>query len=188
MELGGASVAELDRIDFREWLSAHGADRDAVYASSIVHSLYDTTMQYREGDSRRPSFGAGTAAQVSIRLFGSYKDAFAYESAAGLGEVVITPIYRVLKNRQVHFEFFHKLKRLELNGDRSAIAAIHFDRQVKLCKGRKTYDPTLPPSPNSAISSAGPMSLCGGRSKTVPHSNKKASISNPTGARKAYAT
>ena len=145
MELGGASVAELDRIDFREWLSAHGADRDAVYASSIVHSLYDTTMQYREGDSRRPSFGAGTAAQVSIRLFGSYKDAFAYESAAGLGEVVITPIYRVLKNRQVHFEFFHKLKRLELNGDRSAIAAIHFDRQVKLCKGRKTYDPTLPP-------------------------------------------
>jgi uncharacterized protein with NAD-binding domain and iron-sulfur cluster len=149
MEIGGASVADLDRIDFREWLSQSGADRDSVYGSSIVHALYDTAMQYREGDSRRPSFGAGTGAQVSIRLFGSYKDAFAYESAAGLGEVVITPIYRVLKNRDVRFEFFHKLKRIELNREGNAIAAVYFDRQVNLCERRKTYDPTLAPEPKN---------------------------------------
>ena len=145
MELGGASVSDLDREDFRDWLSSNGADRDAVYASSIVRSIYDTTMQYCEGDFRRPNFAAGTAAQVSIRLFGSYKDAFAYESCAGLGETVIAPIYRVLAARQVHFKFFHKLTGLELNAKRDAVAAVHFNKQVHL--KNETYEPTIPPKP-----------------------------------------
>ena len=147
MMIGGASVSELDRMDYREWLSANGAQRDSVYGSSIVHSLYDTTMQYRDGDPRRPSFGAGTAAQVSIRLFGSYKQAFLYESAAGLGEVVVTPLYRVLVGRNVKFTFFHKLARLELTPKRDRVAKIFLDRQADLESGRETYEPTIRPDP-----------------------------------------
>lgn len=143
MVLGGASLVELDRSDFREWLSSNGADRASVYGSSVVQSIYDTSMQYCGGDKRRPSFGAGTAAQVSMRLFGTYRGAFAYESCAGLGEVAITPIYRVLRQRDVQFRFFHKLTRLELNPARDGIAKIHFDRQVELRSG--TYEPTIPP-------------------------------------------
>jgi uncharacterized protein with NAD-binding domain and iron-sulfur cluster len=145
MVLGGASVVELDRLDFREWLLSNGANRESVYSSSVVHSIYDTTMQYCDGDKRRPSFGAGTAAQVSMRLLGTYRGAFAYESRAGLGEVVIAPIYRVLQQRNVQFRFFYKLTRLELNAGRDSIAKIHFDRQVDLRYG--TYDPTIPPRP-----------------------------------------
>ena len=145
MLLGGASVVELDRLDFREWLSTNGADRNSVYGSSLVQSIYDTAFQYTEGDARRPDFGAGTAAQVAMRLFGTYKGAFEYESQSSLGEVVVAPIYRLLVQRNVHFQFFQKLTRLELNADRDAIAVIHFDTQVKLRLG--TYDPTIPPRP-----------------------------------------
>ena len=148
MEIEGASVAELDALDFRDWLCGVGAHREAVFGSSIVQSLYNTTFQYLEGDKRRPSLGAGSAAQVSLRLFGGYKDAFLYESTAGLGEVVVAPIYGVLRQRGVQFQFFHKLTRLELNDAKDGIAKIHFDRQVDLSVD--TYEPTFKPEPRFA--------------------------------------
>ena len=110
MMLGGASVGDLDSMDFREWLAVCGADRDSVYGSPIVQALYDSMFQYCDGDKRRPSYGAGTAAQAVVRLYGTYKDAFAFEMQAGMGEVVVTPIYRVLKQRGVKFQFFISLK------------------------------------------------------------------------------
>jgi uncharacterized protein with NAD-binding domain and iron-sulfur cluster len=146
MEIEGASIAELDALDFREWLCGVGAHRDAVYGSSIVQSLYNTTFQYLEGDKRRPSFGAGSAAQVSLRLFGGYREAFLYESAAGLGEVVVAPIYGALRRRGVKFQFFRKMTKLELNESRDGIAKIHFDRQVDLCVD--AYHPTIKPDPD----------------------------------------
>ena len=45
--------------------------------------------------SRRPSYGAGTATQAVVRLYGTYRDAFAFEMQSGMGEVVVTPIYGV---------------------------------------------------------------------------------------------
>jgi hypothetical protein len=95
MMLGGASVADLDLMDFREWLAVCGADRDSVYGSPIVQALYDSMFQYRDGDRRRPSYGAGTAAQAVLRLYGTYMETFAFEMQAGIGEVVVTPIYRL---------------------------------------------------------------------------------------------
>ena len=143
MALGGRSIVELDALDFREWLSSNGAHRESAYGSNIVQSLYDTTFQYCGGDKRRPSFGAGSAAQSSLRLFGGYRDAFAYEPRAGLGETVIAPLHGVLRARGVQFAFFHKLTRLELSGERDTLAQIHFDRQVDLLN--ETYEPTIPP-------------------------------------------
>ena len=158
MEIEGASVAELDALDFRDWLCGVGAHREAVFGSSIVQSLYNTTFQYLEGDKRRPSLGAGSAAQVSLRLFGGYKDAFLFESIAGLGEVVVAPIYGVLRQRGVQFQFFHKLTRLELNDARDGIAKIHFDRQVDLCV--ETYEPTIKPDPRFANLECWPEAPC----------------------------
>ena len=56
LELGAASVAELDLLDFREWLCGMGAQREAVYGSSLVQALYDAPFEYCGGDKRRPSF------------------------------------------------------------------------------------------------------------------------------------
>jgi uncharacterized protein with NAD-binding domain and iron-sulfur cluster len=145
MQIEGASVAELDALDFRDWLCGVGAQRDAVFGSSIVKSLYNTTFQYLDGDKRRPSLGAGSGAQVALRLFGGYKDAFLYETTAGLGEVVVAPIYGALRKWGVKFQFFHKLKRIELNEAQNGVEKVHFDRQVDLSV--ETYKPTFDPDP-----------------------------------------
>ena len=126
MMLGGASVGDLDLMDFREWLAVCGADRDSVYGSPVVQALYDSMLQYCDGDKRRPSYGAGTAAQAVVRLYGTYKDTFAFEMQAGMGEVVVTPIYRVLKQRGVKFEFFYKLKEIKLDRKKTSVAQIEF--------------------------------------------------------------
>jgi uncharacterized protein with NAD-binding domain and iron-sulfur cluster len=143
--LGGATISDLDDMDFREWLAICGAERDSIYGSPIVQALYDSMLQYCDGDSRRPSYGAGTATQAVIRLYGTYRDAFAFEMQSGMGEVVVTPIYRVLKQRGVNFQFFHKLKGIELNPGKDGIACLHFYQQLSLLN--RTYDPTIPPDP-----------------------------------------
>ncbi|GIQ75081.1 NAD(P)-binding protein [Bradyrhizobium sp. RD5-C2] len=145
MMLGGISIRELDLMDFREWLSVCGAARDSTYGSPIVQALYDSMLQYCDGDRRRPSYGAGTAAQAVVRLYGTYRESFAFEMQSGMGEVVVVPIYRVLKQRGVKFEFFRKLKRLELDPQEGSVARIVFDRQVNLTK--KEYCPTIRPQP-----------------------------------------
>jgi uncharacterized protein with NAD-binding domain and iron-sulfur cluster len=143
MMLGGATIGDLDVMDFREWLAICGAERDSVYGSPIVQALYDSMLQYCDGDLRRPSYGAGTAAQVVVRLYGTYREAFAYEMQAGMGEVVVTPIYNVLKQRGVKFQFFRKLKRIRLDLNKTSVSQIEFDRQVYLRNGN--YDPTIAP-------------------------------------------
>jgi uncharacterized protein with NAD-binding domain and iron-sulfur cluster len=130
-------------MDFREWLAVCGAYRDSIYGSPVVQALYDSMFQYCEGDRRRPSYGAGTAAQAVVRLYGTYKDSFAFEMQAGMGEVVMTPVYRVLKQRGVKFQFFHKLKKIRLNTSKTSVSRIEFYRQVCLRNGN--YDPTIAP-------------------------------------------
>jgi uncharacterized protein with NAD-binding domain and iron-sulfur cluster len=140
----GMAIADLDRMEFREWLLRNGATRDSVYQSRAVRALYDTMFQYCEGDLRRPSYAAGTAAQAVLRLYGSYRGGYAWEMQSGMGEVVVAPIYKVLKQRGVQFNFFHKLHRIELTPDCSGIKCLHFDQQVTLKDG--TYDPTIDPT------------------------------------------
>jgi uncharacterized protein with NAD-binding domain and iron-sulfur cluster len=165
MMLGGATVDDLDLMDFREWLAVCGAARDSIYGSPIVQALYDSMLEYCDGDRRRPSYGAGTAAQAVFRLYGTYRGSFAFEMQSGMGEVVVTPIYRVLKERGVKFEFFMKLKRIELDSTKTSVAKIVFDRQVRLCNG--SYDPTIPPGPCNGYLECWPdeplwKQICGG--------------------------
>jgi uncharacterized protein with NAD-binding domain and iron-sulfur cluster len=147
MLIAGRTVFELDRMDFREWLVCNGAARDSAYRSRVVRALYDSTFQYCEGDRRRPSYAAGSAVQAVLRLFGTYRDAFAFKMQAGMGEVVVAPIYGVLKQRGVKFEFFHKLSRIDLTPERDAISRLIFARQVFL--KNRTYTPTIDPKPEN---------------------------------------
>jgi uncharacterized protein with NAD-binding domain and iron-sulfur cluster len=166
MIIAGATVEDLDLMDFREWLAFCGAARDSIYGSPIVQALYDSMLEYCDGDKRRPSYGAGTAAQAVLRLYGTYMDSFAFEMQSGMGEVVITPIYKVLEKRGVRFDFFMKLKQIKLDSTKSSVAQIVFDRQVRLCNG--SYEPTIPPGPCNGYLECWPdeprwEQLCGGK-------------------------
>ena len=131
---------ELDEIDFRDWLIANGADRRAVTESPLISALYDTMFQYIEGDHARPSYGAGTAAQVVMRMLGGYKGDAVWKANAGLGEALISPLYQTLRSRGVRFAFFHKLEKIELTPDRKAIARLIFARQADISD---SFEPTF---------------------------------------------
>jgi uncharacterized protein with NAD-binding domain and iron-sulfur cluster len=128
--IGEAQVVELDRLDFRAWLVRHGAGSESVRRSPFVTALYDTMFQYPEGDHAQPRYGAGTAAQVVLRMLGTYCGALAWKPAAGTGQAVIAPLYSVLQQRGVQFRFFHKLVDIGVDPHEDAITSLVFDRQA----------------------------------------------------------
>ena len=135
------SIAQVDGDDFRRWLIRHGATPAIARQSPLVKALYDTMFQYPGGRLDRPSYGAGTAAQVVLRMLATYKGAFAWELQAGAGEVIVAPLFDVLRKRDVEFRFFHKLTDIQIERDGNAIASLCFDQQVKLTCPESEYDP-----------------------------------------------
>nr|WP_325096616.1 FAD-dependent oxidoreductase [Mycolicibacterium vinylchloridicum] len=129
--------------EYSAWILRHGADPD-VLDFPLIRGMYDMVFGYEEGDFSRPTFGAGVAVLLTgIALF-QYKGAFFWKMTAGMGDVIIAPIYQALRRRGVRFEFFHRLDALHLDAHRHGIEAITMGRQVDLADGLDTYDPLVP--------------------------------------------
>jgi uncharacterized protein with NAD-binding domain and iron-sulfur cluster len=62
---------------------------------------------------------------------------------AGMGDIVIAPLYQALRRRGVEFEFFHRLNALHLDAGHQAIDAITMGRQVRLADGIDQYEPLI---------------------------------------------
>ena len=100
--------------DFCAWILRHGAHPDVV-DFPLVRGLYDMVFGYEDGDYERPAFAAGVAVLLTgIALF-QYKGAFFWKMTAGMGDVVIAPLYQALRRRGVEFEFFHRVDALHLD-------------------------------------------------------------------------
>lgn len=125
--------------EYGDWVMRHGADPD-VLDFPLIRGMYDMVFGYPDGDFARPSFAAGTAVLLTgIALF-QYKGAFFWKMTAGMGDVIIAPIYQALRRRGVHFEFFHRVDALHLDEHRHAIDAITVGRQVKLADAVDAYE------------------------------------------------
>ncbi|OBI40575.1 amine oxidase [Mycobacterium kyorinense] len=141
--------------DFTAWLLRHGAHRD-VLDFALVRGVYDLVFGYREADPDQLSFGAGLAVfMTGLVLFG-HKGAVFWKMTAGMGDVVIAPLYQALRRRGVEFEFFHRLDALHLDERRLAVDAITMGRQVRLTDGVSRYEPLtkvhgLPVFPNAPL-------------------------------------
>jgi uncharacterized protein with NAD-binding domain and iron-sulfur cluster len=106
-----------------------------------VRGLYDMVFGYEDGDFDRPALAAGVALLLTgIALF-QYKGAFFWKMTAGMGDVVIAPLYQALHRRGVEFEFFHRVDALHLDERREAVEAITMGRQVRLADGVAEYQP-----------------------------------------------
>jgi uncharacterized protein with NAD-binding domain and iron-sulfur cluster len=134
-------LESLDDNDFRAWLIKHGADRQIVNTSSVVRVLYDTLFQYLDGDVTKPSYAAGTGLGVIMRLVGTYKGSMMWDIQAGMGEVLVAPLYKHLLAAGVTFKFFRKVTSLELSADGSHVQTIRMDRQADIQNG--DYKPTF---------------------------------------------
>ena len=126
--------------DFGDWITRHRA-HPAVVEFPLVRALYDMVFGYADGDSDRPAFGAGLAVFLTGQVLFGYKGAFFWKMTAGMGDVVIAPLYQALRQRGVEFEFFHRVDALHLDGARRAVDAITVGRQVRLADGIEHYEP-----------------------------------------------
>lgn len=128
--------------EYGDWIVRHGAD-PGVLDFPLIRGMYDMVFGYPEGDFDRPSFAAGVAVLLTgIALF-QYKGAFFWKMTAGMGDVIIAPIYQVLRRRGVRFEFFHRVDALHLDAHRHCVDTITMGRQARLADDVDSYDPLV---------------------------------------------
>jgi uncharacterized protein with NAD-binding domain and iron-sulfur cluster len=60
-----------------------------------------------------------------------------------MGDVVFAPLYQVLRQRGVRFEFFHRVDSVGLSPDGSRVGEIRLTRQVDLADPAQPYDPLI---------------------------------------------
>lgn len=132
----------LNDKDFRQWLGEHGASRETM-DSALIKALYDLAFAYPSGVETDPQMEAGSMLHVALRMAVGYRDAPVYRMRAGMGDVVFSPLYEVLKGRGVKFRFFHRAKGLTLTPDERGIATVVLQRQVDLAPGVVEYDPLI---------------------------------------------
>lgn len=129
----------IDQYDFMEWLEHHGAS-PMTARSAPVRAIYDLAFAYEDGNIHQPNFAAGAALGGFLRLF-TYKGALMWKMQAGMGDIVFTPMYEVLKRRGVKFNFFQRVEKLGLSADGQSVATIRVARQATL-KGAE-YQPLV---------------------------------------------
>ncbi len=132
---------KLNREDLWAWLRRHGAEKLTLQHAAVIKALYDLVFAYRDGDKRRPDLAAGKALQAMIRIAFEYKGAVLWKMQAGMGDVVFTPLYEVLRRRGVRFRFFHQVTNLGVSDDGRSVATIEVQPQVRL--RRRHYDPLI---------------------------------------------
>jgi uncharacterized protein with NAD-binding domain and iron-sulfur cluster len=98
----------INHIDCKEWLRRHGALEQSIQ-SPFVTGLYDLAFCYQDGDRKQPALAAGQALRGALRMFFSYRGSIFWRMRGGMGETVFSPLYRVLKLRNVTFKFLHEL-------------------------------------------------------------------------------
>ena len=128
--------------DFCDWILRHGAHRD-VLDSAMVRGVYDLVFGYRDGDPRRPAVGAGVMTFLIGQVLFGYRGAIFWKMTAGMGDVVVAPLYQALRRRGVEFEFFHRLDGLHLDTSRQSVATITMARQARLADGLQRYEPLI---------------------------------------------
>lgn len=118
----------LDHLEFRDWLKKHGASDELSWWAPI-RAFYTLGFAFRGGrndDEDAGSVAAGVALRILLRYNLAYKKAPAFRMRAGMGEVVIAPLYEALLRQGVHVRFFHRLERIGLGRD-GRVASLRMD-------------------------------------------------------------
>ncbi len=129
----------IDGVDWSEWMKAHGA-KPKNLDSAVVRGCYDYAFT-----PRTSGIGAGTATLLALRFILSYKGSVLHALAEPMGDNIIAPFYRYLRyQRKVKFEFFCRVKKLELSSEAPIVDRVILAQQVLLKNGEQYYDPLIP--------------------------------------------
>jgi uncharacterized protein with NAD-binding domain and iron-sulfur cluster len=138
----GVPLSRLDEEDYLDWVRRHGAAPEAV-DGALLRAMYDMCFAFVDGDTSRPSFGAGSAVLLAVKMALEYKGGVFWKMSAGMGDAVFAPLYQALRQRGVDFEFFHRVDALHLSADKTAIDAISVGRQAACAPGIERYEPLV---------------------------------------------
>ena len=128
--------------DFGEWIVRHGGHPD-VLDYPLVRGVYDLVFGYEDADPEKPAVSAGLMIFLIGLVLFEYKGAIFWKMTAGMGDIVIAPLYEALRRRGVTFEFFHRVDALHLDARHQAVEAIAMGRQVRLADGVGHYEPLV---------------------------------------------
>lgn len=135
----------INDYDWRDWLRLNGASGSSL-DSGFMRGIYDLAFAFEDGDVKRPRLAAGVALRGAMRMFFTYRGSLFWRMSAGMGDVVFAPLYQVLRQRGVRFEFFHRLRNVRLapcrEGESSYISGLEFDVQARV-KGDGEYHPLV---------------------------------------------
>jgi uncharacterized protein with NAD-binding domain and iron-sulfur cluster len=131
--------AAINAYEWTDWLTRNGAWQSTT-EGALVRSIYDYTFGFFKGKTAVRNLEAGTATYGVLRLFLTYKGAIFWEMQAGMGDVVFAPLYRLLKERGVKFEFFSKVENLGVSN--GAVDKIDLSVQATV-KGGADYEPLI---------------------------------------------
>lgn len=131
---GVEAFHRINDKDFSAWLEDNDASEAAAW-SEAVRSIYDLAFAYRHGASTvrtNAAIAAGAALRLCFRMILGYKGAPLWRMNAGMGDTVFSPLFTLLRDRDVKFHFFHRAQRIGLTHDGTAIGQIELARQVDL--------------------------------------------------------
>lgn len=129
----------INDYDYRERLIKHGVNQTFTVDSAPVRSFYDLVFAYEKGNVDKPNLEAGTIIRSMLRIALCYQGGVMWKMQAGMGDVMFTPYYQVLKRRWVNFHYFNQVDNLVCN--KGTIEAIEITEQVKLKQGLENYNP-----------------------------------------------
>ncbi len=119
---------QIDGQEWRAWMRSHDCESIAQGAltSELVKGIYNYIFAEFE-----PGVGAGTGTRALLRLLFTYKGSLFYKLNATLGEIIVAPLYQVLKSRGVKFAFFNRVKKLKVGRDTNQTHLTNIEIEVQ---------------------------------------------------------
>lgn len=130
----GLLTRDIDSVDdcnYRDWLARHGASQQLLN-SSLPQRIVNVCFHYPDGNSNKLAQMSASAYLTFLLRSLLAKGSAAYFFAAGTGETLIAPLYRVLAARGVRFNFFHKVTGLNPSAVGGRIDSFDCDIQATL--------------------------------------------------------
>jgi uncharacterized protein with NAD-binding domain and iron-sulfur cluster len=138
--LSPGGFARIDEYDFADWLVKHGL-REEHRSCPFVQFIYFAAFSYKDGLSRKKLMSAGTAYMCILRIASGPKGATYFRMQAGMGDVIIAPIYQALLARGVKFRFFHQVRELAVEGEQ--VTRVRAWQQCVVRGGVESYRPLV---------------------------------------------